>query len=216
MSTETKEVDVKIEQISSDIQVMEMEVGKVSVIKNDEQYQLAVNQVAKLVARRKRSKEARDEIVKPLKDHANMLDRRFNEASAPYEDMEARLKRAMGDYSLEQARKVREKEEIARKKQEEKNAKAIETGKPIDVAPVVIEQKPQTVLSDTGSKATTKKVWKHEITDVQALPLKFRKLILEKALERGVADTIIRSAVIAGEREIAGVRVYEDIEISVR
>ena len=73
--------------------------------------------------------------------------------------------------------------------------------------PVPIEktEEKKTVNTLNGS-ATTKLVWTFEIEDTKKVPNGY-KVINEKA---------IRAAVKAGVREIPGVRIYQDNELSIK
>ena len=56
-----------------------------------------------------------------------------------------------------------------------------------------------------GVKSTTKKVWTFEILDNNAVPRKYLE----------VDTTAIRNAVRAGVRDIPGVRIYQDVQLSI-
>ena len=141
--------------------------------------------------------------------------------------MELTVKRSMSDFQIEEESKVREKEAKLRAKREKEIEKAEAKGKPAPVTPVpIIERQEATVKTDEG-KSTAKKIIKFEIEDAEKLPKKYRDQIFAKAVEKGIADQIMRPQMKLGLEisrdeksgevvtKLKGVKVWEDFDISV-
>jgi DNA-binding helix-hairpin-helix protein with protein kinase domain len=208
----------KIENISKDIKKIEKRSQEVVAIKSEEQYQSANTFLVEIKGRIKRVKELQEEYVSPLKAQVKKLEALFKEPQKKYEAIELEIKKSMIEFRTEQEKIARKEEERLRALQEKREEKAREKGKTIDPTPVpTIARMESTVKSDAGS-STASKVLKFEITNVHALPEEIKKQILEKALEKGVADTVVRPhAISVGvEGKIDGVRIWEEFAISVR
>ena len=126
----------------------------------------------------------------------------FAEPRQKFVGLKSGVEKSMQDWrNKEDARIERERqeaEEKQRKAQEEADLKAKEAeekGKPLPPPPPVPEPvqvvaPPKTVHTDDGS-VTAKKEIDFEIENVLELPKKYRDLILEDAVTRGYARTII-------------------------
>lgn len=147
----------------------------------------------------------------------NEIDALFDKQTDPLTSIEAKVKRAMSDFKLEEDRKARLEEARLQKIRDEANAKREEKGQEQIMTPVkTVERVEQTVQSEDGlGKSTAKKVWKFEVTKISEFPEDILKKILTLAWEKGLIEQIIRNEVKAGAREIKGVRIYEDFEIAV-
>lgn len=145
------------------------------------------------------------------------IDALFDKSTQPLESIEAKVKRAMGDFKLEEERKARAEEKRLQDIRDKANEKREEAGKEQIMTPIkTVERVEQTVQSGDGlGKSTAKKVWKFEITKISEFPEDILKKILTVAWEKGIIDQIIRNEVKAGAREIKGVRIYEDFDIAV-
>lgn len=72
--------------------------------------------------------------------------------------------------------------------------------------------KPELVRTAAGVTAGTKTEWKFEIVDFEAIPLN----TLRHLIKRDAIDAALRQFVKNGNREIAGVRIFEDIKADIR
>lgn len=147
--------------------------------------------------------EARTKLVKPLNDHVKFINSQFKVHTSKLEDLQTKIKKGIGAYLLAEEKKAREEEEARLKAIKEENAKREEEGK----APVMMEsvERPSTISrSETGGKTSAKKVWKFEVVDASQVPVEFLSPDIEK----------IKLAVSNGAREIAGVKIYEDMIVS--
>ena len=221
-----KNVDEKLKEISVEV----VKVGKKTntlKITNEKEEIVATEMLGAIKGRLKEIEELRDFFVRPLNNQVGEINAKFKLQSEPLKESEIAIKRIISNYALEQSRIADEAQKKAdeirdkklAKEQEKEDKKAEKEGREaepvIDLAPAqVVERQANTIATSTG-KTTKKKVWKHEILDVNDLPLKYRKEVLRVALEKGIVKTVITKFVQAGERDIKGVRIYEDIEISV-
>lgn len=147
--------------------------------------------------------------MKPLNDQVKAINDRFKTSLRPLEETEAKVKRLISNYTLEQDRLRREKErelQEAHAKEMAKQEKAAEkSGEDFipSVAPSIAQAAP-TIKTESG-KTTTVKVWKFEIVDAAQVPREYLE----------VNESLIRKAVQAGAREIPGVRIYQDVQVKV-
>lgn len=211
--------EAKLGEVSKDLKKMTTKSTKVAAIKTDKDYQAATDMVVEVKGRIKRIKELKTEYVKPLKDGVKNLEAMFNDPLKAYEDLERALKGGMSAYQIEQTRIRREAEAKAAKEAAEKAAAAAEAGEVIDPTPVQapVERVAPTTRTEDGGKATSKMVWRHEVTNSeQALTVpETRSKVLTLAVEKGLLDQVLRAEVKMGLREHDGVRIYEDVDISV-
>jgi hypothetical protein len=131
--------------------------------------------------------------------------------TAPAGEIETLLKRKLSAYQAQRELERRKAEEEIRKAQAElyrkqqEEAKALQVEAPPPPAPIPI--KTETVTrSETGASAHVRKVWKAEILDESQVPREFC-----------IPDMkLINQAVKGGIREIAGVRIFEDLQTILR
>lgn len=131
------------------------------------------------------------------------------------------VERKLDTYNREERAKAeaerRRQEELRRIAEEEARAAAA-SGEEAPVfaetepAPVPAPAAPTRIEGDLGAKVIGKTVWRHEITDwAQAFAAVSENVKVREAIEKAIA-----ARVKAGERSIAGVRIYEDIKTEVR
>lgn len=170
----------------------------------------------------KRSEERRVALVKPLNDEVKSINDLVRPLAAAFDALKTKGKdKQLAWHRAEQARVERERAEADRARREAERAeaearaaaiaKAAETGKPVEIpapAPVVVApvaEASRGVKTDYGT-TTVRKVWRFEITDATRVPRNFLS-VDEQAIRRAVAD---------GAREIEGVRIYQEEQLSVR
>lgn len=200
--------DEKLGEIAKDLEVITAEADTYT-IQSQNDIAIATDFLVKVKARAKRIEELRQFFVKPLNDQVKAINDRFKAVIRPLEEIEARVKRSISDYTLEQERLRREEErklqELHAKEmaKQEKAAEKAGTEFVPSVAPKIEKSMPS-VKTESG-KTTTIKVWKFEVIDAAAVPREY--LVVD--------ETLIRKAVQAGERDIPGVRIYEDVQVKV-
>lgn len=210
----------KVEEMSKDIKTFGKKVESFLTIKSPEDYEKTTKFIVEVKARINRVKEVLEFFTKPHQearkralDEMKKIEALFAPSLKSYEEMEYSLKGAMSAWQREQDRLARIEEDRLRLAREKKEAK---TGN-IDPTPLpTIPRQEATVATDAG-KATAKKVWKFEVVEVDTLfkDKQFLGQLHTLAVEKGLHETILRNMVKAGVREISGVRVYEDYDISV-
>jgi hypothetical protein len=210
----------KVDEISKDIKSFGKKLEGFLAPSTPEQYTKTVAFAQEVKGRINRVKEIVDFFVKPHQEaRARALDemKKIEALFAPtlnsYLEMERSLKGAVSTYHAEQERLAREEEDRLRREREKKEAK---TGKP-SLAPLpTVERVAPTMKTETG-KTTAKKVWKFEVVNLAELrkDKAFMDLFWNAVVEKGIHDSIIRNMVRAGVREIGGVRIYEDFDVSI-
>lgn len=207
--------DTKLADISKAIEPLKVAANKI-VIKNDDDVQAATEVLVKTKAYLKRVEENRKFFVDPLTKHVRDINARFKIHSAALESIETYLKRVLGDYALEQEKKRREAEAKLQAQHQKQVEKAEAKGKPVEygLTPTV-PKAPTITRAESGGSASNSLVWKFELGDIKELVLGLMdKPELIKFLSFN--EKAIRGAVAEGARDIPGVRIYEDIEVSVR
>lgn len=139
----------------------------------------------------RKAKEATEALQKKLIAEAEEKNRLAREEAARKAEEEARL------------RKASEAEIEAAKRKAEEEAKKNEIQAPTVLAPTIPAAETK-VRTDEGTLAFTKKPWIFEILDPAQVPREYCTPDSKK----------IREAVRMGVREMAGVRIYEDIQMN--
>jgi len=210
-----KEIETKVADIESDVQTFEQK-ATAMVISTPEDNEQATEVLGILTKRKKSIEETRKFFVDPLNAQVKAINAKFKPQTTQVESVISIVKKKVGDYHV--AEEEKRAKEQARKDaiRDKANAKRIEEGKEVIDAPVnQVEEKAQTTASATGS-ATVKKVTKHRIIDVDALPDNIKATIMAEAVKKGIADTVVRKFVSAGMTEISGVEIYQTTEVAVK
>lgn len=194
--------DQKLAEISKEVVKMEEQAAKLKVT-NEEEASSATTFLSGIKARLKRIEELRVFFVKPLNDQVKAINAKFAEQSDPLENAERVVKRAIGDYTMEQHRRARAEEERLAKLREKQNERRDEKGLDPILTPLPTVARPEATIKTDGGKATTTLVWKFEVQVPSQVPVEYMT----------VDESKIRKAVQAGIREIAGVRIYEDVQV---
>jgi len=206
--------ELQLQEISKGITPIEKKVNEL-IVKDEVTMLVATDLVSQLRKKKNEIENGRLVLTKPLNDHVKFINGIFN----PKYDFVDNLEKVV-DGKIKEYRRELEKARIAeedrlRKLQEEKNEKDLKKGKTVEfnVAPVVVPSAPAKVEGKKGAVAFTK-FWNYEIEDFKKLPAKYVAQVLNLAHDKGLYDTVVRKAVEAGEREIAGVRIFEDEKMS--
>ena len=165
--------------------------------------------LAQVKTARKRWDELRHWFTNPLEKQKKAIIAKFAADDAPL----AQAQKIVGDkhiaYVREAQEKARREQERLRKLAEARQAKAAAKAeeKGLEAPPVVIhmptvQAPPKTVRTEAGS-VTIRSAWKFEVVDMAALPDEYK-----------IADAVKLGKVVrAGVREIAGVRIYEEMVV---
>lgn len=161
----------------------------------------------KVIAESKKTiEERRQFLVRPLNNHVSAINEMFKRFLAPALEADRILRGKIADFRTEQAR-------VRLEEQRRADAAAAALQKRLDdeaaaegtTAPTVM---PGTVLAppSTIGNASMRKVWKFDVLDDDLVPRDY--LVVD--------ETAIRKAVAAGVREIPGVRIYQDEQVTIR
>ncbi|MCK5061743.1 hypothetical protein KAR28_04280 [Candidatus Parcubacteria bacterium] len=225
MTLQTSEQTSKIMAINKDIKDI-VAFSKTVIIRKADDMTGATEFLSKVVSRKKRIEELRIKFTKPLLDQKRVIDEEFKISTVPLLEIEKNIKgkmiayrRAEADRIKKQREKDEEKQRKAFEKEQERKRKALEAQnlnkkqqKEVDkelkrdeeaFVPQENIKQETTVKSDTG-KISARKVWKFEIEDEKKITRKYLK----------VDEVAIRQAVRSGEREIKGVRIFEEETIN--
>lgn len=172
-------------------------------------------------------KAQREKYIKPMKDSIKAIDDKLKEPIKLLEDTDTTLREKLNSYLNEVRKREEERLVLERKKAEEDTIKEIDhledakryaleydevTQKAIQRT---IENKQNKAIEATAfvekinlstNFASVSMVWDFEVTDKSKLPLEYLK----------VDEVAIRNAIRNGERNIAGVNIYQKPQISLR
>ena len=174
----------------------------------------SAKQATEMIGQVKRLAKAIDERRKEIISEADSFVRFTNGQVKPLADElkedEAILKRKLSDHAMRvelQRREIERKQneariELQKQVDAEAKAKGVET---VVLPPVAVPTKKEPVRSDSAVSSAVM-VWKHEVTDAQAVP---RQYLM-------VDDKALSAAVKAGIRDVPGVRIFEEAEMRVR
>lgn len=215
--------EAKVAEIEKGLVPLLKEAGSISI--TDEKGVVeATTFLAKVKGYAKRVTELQEFFTNPYVEqrrvaleHKQRIEAMFAPKLQPLVEIEKTLKRAIGDYRLEEERKARAEEKRLQDIRDRANEKREEEGKGQILAPVkTVERAAPTVRTEAGS-ATTKKVWKHEVLDLAVLRKdeQFMTELYALATQKGLHEQVLRDMVKRGVREVGGVRIYEDIDVSV-
>ncbi len=196
-SQQIEEVEQKISEAEFDVQQL--------VVEDESSEQKASELLGVLVAKKKRVEAERVHMKSPVLEQGKRIDAFFNQFKDKIILIEKGLRRKLSDYKMEQLRESREAEaerlKIAR--QEVKDAEE-ENREVKNIQLPTVPDKPKAIVTSAG-KIANKTVWKFEIIEEKKVPKKYMSVDEKK----------LREAVKKGEREIAGLRIYEDISLMV-
>lgn len=190
-------------------------------------YDSAVTFLKEVNTKLKDFKAQREKYIKPMKDSIKAIDDKLKEPIKLLEDTDITLREKLNSYLNEVRKREEERLVLERKKAEEDTIKEIDhledakryaleydevTQKAIQRT---IENKQNKAIEATAfvekinlstNSASVSMVWDFEVTDKSKLPLEYLK----------VDEVAIRNAIRNGERNIAGVNIYQKPQISLR
>lgn len=213
---ETREVV----QLRDDANTLLYKAEEVAQISSLEQEARAAEFLTQAKRRAKIVDEKRRDYVAPLKAVIDKVNADFKTILEPLEQAEVIVKKGMS--AFRSAEDFRLKEEA--RKEAERTAKAAIVAATETMAPESLEkaqeavsalhearaEAPRTVETVSGGQARFRKDWKFEIVDGSLLPPRVSEAVLKLAFEKGLYDQIVRGLMKAGEREIPGVRIWEE------
>lgn len=190
-------------------------------------YDTAVTFLKEVNTKLKDFKAQRDKYIKPMKDSIKAIDERLKEPIKLLEDTDTTLREKLNAYLNEVCKREEERLALERKKREEEAIRQLDnlekakaqSGEYDEVTQKAIqrtiENKQNKAIEATVSEekinlstgsASVSKVWDFEVTDKSQLPLEYLK----------VDEIAIRNAIRNGQREIAGVKIFQKPQLSLR
>jgi hypothetical protein len=170
----------------------------------------------------KLTEDRRKATKQPVLDLAKSVDGVFAMISDPLTEAKAAVERAMTTYAQKKAReeqdRIRQKaEEMARHAREAAEMAAMEAELAGEDAPVPdVIQAPEIAVpttaeasrshGDYGTTASLRGRWTYEVADTAMIP---RHLLM-------VNDAAVKAAIKAGERNIPGLRIFQETKIGIR
>lgn len=206
MQTNDTALETKLAEIKTEVGNVQERVTTLAV-KSEADVEAATTFLADIKARIDRVEQLRKFFVEDISKWVRAKNAAFKAASEPLEQAFDAVKRQINAYRLEQERAARAEEERLRKLQEKKNERREAAGKPLDMTPAPVVERPQAVVRTEAGKAVTTKVWKYRLVDINAVPREYLRCEV-KALE-------VNRAIAAGVREIAGLEIYEDFDTKI-
>lgn len=228
------------EKIEKDLAVIIKESKSISIT-NEEENRNAAEFLVKIKSRKKRLEELRTSITKPINDALKATNNRFKMFTEPLDEAEHQVKWAIGAYADQKERIAQEiaaAEEKKRQAEAERLAKEVEfqrqeaeramamakTQEEAHRAEEMVKEvfakeaeaeaalapieapAPQTFVRTESGMVHTKKVWTFDIINELEVPRQY--LIVDV--------TAIRRAISGGEREIKGVKIYQETQVATR
>lgn len=206
---ENQQPGEELAKIRDDANVILYKAEEVAKIDNLDQQARAIEMLAQIKRRAKIVEEKRLEYTKPLNDSLRAINADFKEVLAPLKQAETIVKKGVQlfhdteQYRLkEEARKQAELEaKLAANKVEldptsERVAEAEVASAKVAEASV---EAPRTVATQSG-ELRTRKTWKMEIVDPDAVPAEYQSPDEKK----------IKEAIKNGKREIPGCKIWEE------
>ena len=210
-------------------------------IGGDEALGLAITSLAAIAETNRAGEAHRKRLTATLNEHVKKINAVFHMVMDPLAEAERIVKRKIGDYQMEQRRKAEEAARLAELERRRLEAEALQRAEeavraaqaaseaatlPLFVerqeqavatagaaqeaaakaaAPILTPAPPPKTVQVGGAKATVKSRWTFKLTDFQKVPRAF--LVLN--------ETAVRKALDAGIREIPGLHIFEEPDVSV-
>lgn len=206
--------ETKLAEIATDLSGLEKKAVKITINNSDDVIK-ATEFLTSIKTRIKRIEEIRKFFVDPLNQQVKRINDLFRTPADKYKSMETQVKRLIADYTLEQEKIRREQEAKLQAQHQKEIEKAEKQGKEVEFAMTPTIEKPEQTVKADGGSATTRTVWKFNVVYISDL---IRQANTNSALQKFlmVDEKAVRQAIAEGAREIPGIKIYEDIEVSVR
>jgi len=198
----------KVGEIERSVKLIEKKRGDFIQIDSSESYAQANEFLVRAKVELEKIENTRLFFTKPLNEQVKKINTLFNPQYERVEAVMNLVKSSMSGYLMVQEKKRIEEEAKLQEQFKKKQEKAIANGKLIDfdVAPV-IPQLDTKVETKSGS-TVARKVWKFKVVDIKKVPRKYLRV--------EVAHSEVAGAIIRGVREIKGLEIYEDFQVSAK
>lgn len=204
--TSRQEMEETMQKVQKD-QSQLSELCKNLVVTNEEENAKAFEILGNVKGRKDLLEERRVKYTKPLLDSKKAIDEDFKKAAAPYIEMEKNVKAAIATYTdKKRAAAAEEQRRLEAERSAEANRIAEEEGITRRQALAQIEKpvvEVNTSVSTENARGATKLVAKFEIVNPENVPAEY-KVVDEK---------LVRKAIAAGARRIAGVKIWEETQV---
>jgi hypothetical protein len=177
------------------------------VVVRDEPSLAAANALVVRIAEMKKSISAqkdlflrpvKQKLVKPMEEFFRMLEK-------PLVEEDARLRRSIADYRMRRKEEERELQELLRDAERESG------GIPLPVIPTLIPS----VTDLEGGRITYAEKWKHEVVDVDQIPVEILRAAVRTKRGGEGLDQTLRGMVDGGVRAIPGVHIFPTEQLAV-
>lgn len=189
-----------------------------AVIDNEEALSRATDLAGIIKAQNKKADEAEKSLTSPLKKHIDWIRAQFNPTKELRDKADTAIRAKMKTYMIARdARLAKEAEEQKRIAEEAAlaAASALEQSGNAEAANMLIESaaslptapvKAVPARGSLGASASSGKRWTYEVTDFSKLPDEYKE----------IAAGAVRKAINNGERDIPGLRIFQDVSLTIR
>ena len=144
------------------------------------------------------------------------IEEMFSKQKTPLMTIESRIKRSINDYYLAKDVEAKKEEVRLMKLRETVDLKREKKVLEPIIAPIQTVVKLETSIKTEAGVSSTRKIWKFEIVKQSDFSKELVIEIVQRAVAKGLVDTLIRQKIDEGIRTISGVKVYEDYETAIR
>lgn len=216
-----KTIDGELKQISTDIVVQEKASKKIKVT-NEKEFEKATEFLVMIKGQVDEAEKLKSFFTDPYVEQRRTALKKKNEIEAlfdaqidPFKSIMNGVKELTNAYAREQEAIAKKEEIRLQKLQNNRDAKALEKGVPVDFKPAPTVERREATTKIAGGKATVKKSWKFEVQDISKLPKNVIQAVIFEAQKKGLIDTVVRKMVATGIHEMSGVRIYEDFDTNI-
>lgn len=215
MSQEPQNIERELAIYESEI-ITDRDRATAVLIDNDQQYAEATAFVSYLSGKMKDIEKLRKFFVDPLNAQVKNINSMFKPQVEAREEVVGIVKSKMAAfYQKQEAIRIAEEKRLQAIR-DKANEKREEKGQAPIAEPVRQVEEMKRTATVGAAQTTVRKVWKHKIVSIDALPEDVKKAIFAEAYKSGIMDTVIRKFVHAGIREMSGVEIFEDVQVAVR
>ncbi len=205
----------ELQPLATEVQTYK-EQAEAIVIKTDEDYTMVGDLAGVVKGKGEAVEKMRKFFTVPLNEQLDRINGLFMPKKKEADEVVKILKGKMADYHQKKEDERIKEEARLQAIRDKANAKREEKGQEAIAEPIkTVAEVPKTVSTGT-TQSTVKKVWTHEIISIDALPEDVKKAIFAEAYNKGIIKTVVQKFVNAGIREMSGVKIYQDSQVSLR
>ena len=208
-------IEQELAPVVKELTSVEQQVNAIQIV-DEKTNNEAIEFVGNLTEKKKQIEKMRKFFVDPLNAQVKSINEMFKPQIEHADNVIRIVKDKMSAYFVEQEKKALAEEVKLQKIRDNANAKREANGKEKITDPIRAVAEVQQTKNTETTQATVKTVWKHKIKSINELPDNIKEAIFAEAYKKGLIDTVIRKFINAGMREIPGVEIYQDKEVSIR